>query len=212
MRQQSRTPGYSFAALAWVLALLAPLAVIAASGRSAAPSSEATTRTDSAATVPALIATATAEIAPAPAPDARNGGQASPAATATDVPSPAPTRRPAFPSPTADAGPGLLTQARQLDDLLLTLAVSPGLAGYNEVSLYFQDATGGDGGVSRVLLRLTYLDATVRPLEVEATIGHPGHAFIIGEHLRHAGRWRIEATLQGAGRRDASAAFDLQIQ
>jgi len=99
-----------------------------------------------------------------------------------------------------------------LGELLLTLAVSPGLAGYNEVSLYFQDATGGDGGVSRVSLRLTYLDAAARPLQVEATIGHPGHAFIIGEHLRHAGRWRIEAVLQRAGISDARAAFDLQIQ
>jgi hypothetical protein len=132
---------------------------------------------------------------------------------AGEPPAPDPTPTPAAASVRAAPASGdSLNQTRTLGDLTLTLSVFPGLAGSNEVSLFVADASGGDGGVEAVTFRFTFLDASPPVVDVEATLGHPGHFFIIGEQMRHAGRWRIEVAIRGEGRPDASTSFEVRVR
>ncbi|HLF76016.1 MAG TPA: hypothetical protein VJB57_00865 [Dehalococcoidia bacterium] len=78
----------------------------------------------------------------------------------------------------------------------VTLTVSPGRAGINEINLYFFDAEGTWLTVDKVELRLKYLDHGDTTIAKVVPPLHPGHAFITSDAVRHAGRWQIEVAFQ----------------
>jgi len=129
-----------------------------------------------------------------------------PQPSASPAPEPTATTLPSQPAPSRD-----LSLTQQAGKLQVTLLVSPGRAGYNEISLYFFDPAGVWITVESVEIRITFLDVksgtaveTVSPL-------HPGHAFIAGDYLRHGGRWQIEAAFKGPGLDDARVTFQVTV-
>ncbi len=96
-------------------------------------------------------------------------------------------------------------------EINLTLVVTPGIAGENDVSLFFFDKREVIDQVVSVGLRLRYLDHEAGAVDASATIGHPGHAFLIGDHLRHEGRWQIEALVRRADSRETRASFEILV-
>jgi hypothetical protein len=94
----------------------------------------------------------------------------------------------------------------------VTLDVSPGRAGDNEISLYFFDSAGAWQSVQSVEVRLTFLDFTAGSIVEQAILLHPGHAFITGNHLRHAGRWQVDAAFKRSGLDDAVGAFQMTVR
>jgi hypothetical protein len=154
----------------------------------------------------ALVPTPTATVPPeTPAVPTRDAG--------TTDPLPTRTRAPAVAAPAQRPDPGdTLNQTRTLGDLTLTLSVLPGSAGSNEVSVFLADFSGGDGGVRGVRFRFTFLDASAGAAEQEGVLGHPGHFFVIGDQMRHAGRWRIEVAIRREGRPDAWTSFEVRVR
>jgi len=115
------------------------------------------------------------------------------APSATPEPLPASTRT-AIPSPTAE--PLVSSQSGRAGEMQVTLTVSPGRAGINEINLYFFDAEGTWLTVDKVELRLKYLDHGDTTIAKVVPPLHPGHAFITSDAVRHAGRWQIEVAFQ----------------
>ncbi|HLF76620.1 MAG TPA: hypothetical protein VJB57_03945 [Dehalococcoidia bacterium] len=100
-----------------------------------------------------------------------------------------------------------LLQSKRMGDL----DVSPGRAGDNEISLYFFDPAGAWLSVTSVEVRLTYVDTRAGTMVVQAIMLHPGHAFIAGNHLRHAGRWQVAAVFKTC-LDDTVGAFQLTVR
>ncbi len=138
------------------------------------------------------------------------------AANVANTPTPAPSP-PAEPDPTATTPPSQpapsrdLSLTQQAGQLQVTLLVSPGHAGYNEISLYFFDPAGVWIGVQTVEIRMTFLDVSAGTAVEAVSPLHPGHAFIAGDYLRHGGRWRIEAVFKGPSLDHEQATFQLAV-
>ena len=126
----------------------------------------------------------------------------------SDTPEPEPTAETPTTQPTTSRDISLTQQAGALQ---VTLLVSPGRAGYNEISLYFFDPSGVWITVQTVEIRITFLDVKSGTIVETVSPLHPGHAFISGDHLRHGGRWRIEAAFMGPGLEGAGSTFVVLI-
>ena len=114
--------------------------------------------------------------------------------------------------PLLQGGPNLSPyQSVQAGNLEITLVVSPGTAGDNDISLFFFDKDDAVDLFVDVQLSLKYLDFESRSVVVEATMAHSGHAFISGRHLAHSGRWQIEAVLRRSDSRETRASFEVQV-
>jgi hypothetical protein len=124
---------------------------------------------------------------------------------------------PASPEPAADTTPTQPPVSRDVSlsqpagPLQVTLFISPARAGQNEISFYFIDPDGLWITVQSVEIRVTFLDVESAPVVETVSPLHPGHAFISGDHLRHGGRWQIEAAFEGPGLDAASVSFVVLI-
>jgi hypothetical protein len=92
------------------------------------------------------------------------------------------------------------------------MTLSPARAGPNEVNFFFYDTNGDDRSIERLTARFSFLDFAIAPVSVDMFELHPGHAFLIDQQIRHAGRWRIELVVRRQGLRDATATFELAIR
>jgi hypothetical protein len=93
----------------------------------------------------------------------------------------------------------------------VTLIVSPGRAGYNEVNLYYFDSAGLWASVDSVEVRFTYLDFSSGTVVERTPPLHAGHVLLQGAQLRHPGRWRIEALFTGPQVQDALVSFQVLV-
>lgn len=93
----------------------------------------------------------------------------------------------------------------------VTFFVTPGRAGYNEVNLYFFDTGGVWTTVESTEVRFTFLDFDVGSSTEQTTPLHPGHVLVQGAHLRHAGRWRIDAGFRGPQGEVGSVSFQVLV-
>jgi hypothetical protein len=93
----------------------------------------------------------------------------------------------------------------------VTLVISPGRTGYNEVNFYFFDSAGAWTLVESAEVRITFLDFSAGTVSEQTTPLHPGHVLIQGAHLRHAGRWRIDAVFTGPHVEDAKVSFEVLV-
>jgi hypothetical protein len=93
----------------------------------------------------------------------------------------------------------------------VTLIVSPGRAGYNEVNFYFFDAEGAWILVESAEVRFTFLDFNAGSQSLVAAPLHPGHVLIQGSQMRHAGQWRIDARFTGPQTEGRSVSFQVLI-
>ena len=110
-------------------------------------------------------------------------------------------------------GPSISThQSAEAGSLEITLVVSPGTAGENDISLFFFDREDELAVFERVQIFLTYLqhDAGVR--SYDASVAHPGHAVLIGRQLSHSGRWRLEARFHKDDSTESCISFNVAMR
>jgi hypothetical protein len=93
----------------------------------------------------------------------------------------------------------------------VTLVVLPGRAGFNDVNFYFFDAAGTWILVESAEVSFTFLDFAAGPVVEHAAPLHPGHVVVQGAHMRHAGRWRIDARFTSPGLDAASVSFQVLV-
>ena len=129
---------------------------------------------------------------------------ARPAATTpfpTEGPDATPAQAPSLAPPIATAAPVLsvplanVPQTLRVKGMELTLIVAPGVAGPNDLDLFFFDAAGAWASVTAVEFRVQLLGSPSPPMVFSVDPLHPGHAFVADSPLRHAGVWRVEVRL-----------------
>ena len=186
---------FASAAVVFLLSLIASLSVSACRVESSGPPKPTGTPMVVSATPP--FAPASAIVTPSPEP-ASASPEPEPTATTASTQPPAPPRD--------------LSLTQNAGELQVTLLVSPNRAGYNEISLYFFDPAGLWITVQTVAIRITFLDVKSSTIVETVSPLHPGHAFMTGDHLRHGGRWQIEAAFQGPGLDGAMTTFELAVR
>jgi copper transport protein len=108
------------------------------------------------------------------------------------------------------AGAGLrLTET--VDDLRLTLAVTPAQPGDNQLELTVTQNGRPAEGVSRALLRLTFLDQDLGETEVVLEPAGEGRYVAQGRQLSVLGQWQAEMIVRRDGRDDSRTAVRFGI-
>jgi hypothetical protein len=106
-----------------------------------------------------------------------------------------------------------ISQSTYAGDLALMFTLTPGRPGLNEITLMYFPAGGQlPEAASVVSFTLTFLEHEPARFVVSPTESHQGHAYLRSDHLRHAGRWRVEALLRREVAGDLKVAFDVVIQ
>jgi len=106
-------------------------------------------------------------------------------------------------SPIATAAPVLnvplasVPQTRIVSGMELTLIVTPGSAGLNDIELFFFDVDGDWASVTRVEFRILLQGSPAPALAVAVEPLHPGHAYLSSAAMRHAGIWQADVRLEG---------------
>ena len=131
-----------------------------------------------------------------------------PAATPTLAPSPStPSAEASYPAAALASVP----QTQRVGGMELTLVISPGIAGYNDISIFFFDPGGARASVETLEFRIQFLEFAAEEVVARTTPLHPGHAYIAGEQLRHSGLWQIEVELNGPQAGGIVASFQLLV-
>jgi hypothetical protein len=89
--------------------------------------------------------------------------------------------------------------------------LTPGRPGLNEITLMYFPAGQLVQVAEVVSLTLIYLDHGGVSFVLPPTQSHPGHAYLLDDHIRHAGKWRVEALLHREGGAGLTVGFDLVI-
>ncbi len=105
-----------------------------------------------------------------------------------------------------------LTRSARVDDLQMSLRISPGRVGQNTFTL--QLAENGQPLLSarEVLLRFTSDQSTVAPSELELIGQGDGSFSARGTYLSLAGDWQIQAVVRREDRFDAFSSFNISLR
>jgi len=109
-----------------------------------------------------------------------------------------------------DPSPKLMMQTQKVDDLLVTLAVAPGLVGSNDFDVKVQDAAHqpvGNAEVVRLLSSMPGMDMGVQ--EIAATNQGGGHYTLHSDVLSMIGLWNVEVLVRRPNVYDARAMFEI---
>jgi copper transport protein len=102
--------------------------------------------------------------------------------------------------------------SRQVNDLVLTLAVRPNLPGQNLIELQTASVRRPPPAeIARVILRLTYQGDALGTQSVEAAEIEPGVFRLGGGYLSLPGPWRIEVVIRRLGLPDTVSDFDWNV-
>jgi copper transport protein len=108
--------------------------------------------------------------------------------------------------------PSGLAQSVRADDLDISLDVSPGIAGQNELNIFLNDADGDDRAVQNVIVRFKYLDESLGENEDFAEPYHPPSHYVLStSQMSLTGSWEIEVLVRREGLLDARGTFTVQI-
>lgn len=109
-----------------------------------------------------------------------------------------------------NTSPKLWLQARQVDDVTITLGVLPGKVGANDFDVYLRNAAGEpvtDATVVRVLGTVREMDMGTQ--ELTTTAQGNGHYTIHADLLSMVGTWGLEVLARRPGHDDARTTFAL---
>jgi mono/diheme cytochrome c family protein len=109
-----------------------------------------------------------------------------------------------------DPNPKLILRQAQVDDLIVTLGIAPGLVGPNDFDVKVTDPSGKpvvDAQVVRVLGTMRDMDMGTQ--EVTTTNQGGGHYTFHGDLLSMVGNWGAEVLVRRASRDDARTTFSL---
>ncbi len=105
-----------------------------------------------------------------------------------------------------------LTLAGVAEDVRLSFAITPAVAGWNRFQV---EATSQDGrrltSDARVLVRLTKLDEDLDPVVVLLAAQEPGRYTAEGGELALPGWWEAEVVVRRRGQPDVSSSFPLRL-
>jgi copper transport protein len=105
-----------------------------------------------------------------------------------------------------------LTLAGVAEDVRLSLAITPAVAGWNRFEV---ELTGQDGRLlpsgGRVLVRLTKLDEDLDPAVVVLAAQEPGRYTAEGGELALPGWWEVQVVVRRLGQSDVSTSFALGL-
>lgn len=99
-------------------------------------------------------------------------------------------------------------------DYSVNLVVDPNQAGVNDVHLYFYDSDGApvtDAPFETVLMRLSFPDDQIGPIEREPTFIVPGHYTLTGNELSIPGQWNIEVEARQGEFGQLTASFQVPV-
>jgi hypothetical protein len=92
------------------------------------------------------------------------------------------------------------------------MTLTPGRAGYNELTVMYFDADGDERDTEEAIIRLVYLDYGNVAFAFQPTEFHPGHILLEGPFIPHEGSWRIEVAILRRGLAATNASFDVVIR
>jgi copper transport protein len=106
-----------------------------------------------------------------------------------------------------------LAEKTQVDDLSLTITISPGRVGQNTFSLYINTTEGHPlHTAKKVLLRFTPTRSNLSPSELELIGQGDGMFSAKGANLSLPGEWQVQAVVRREDKFDAYANFDFNLR
>lgn len=118
-----------------------------------------------------------------------------------------PTMTPSTQQPAAGT-----TMTRTVNDVEVTLLVTPNIAGQNSVVFTFDDVQGAAEPVTQVIVRFTSENELLGLVEAQATALPDGRYQVTGQQLSLPGAWEITVLMQRQGAPDITTTFEVAVQ
>jgi copper transport protein len=103
------------------------------------------------------------------------------------------------------------SETRQLDDLLVTLEVTPASIGRNRFRVGVADANGQPADVQRVEITLEMLSMDMGVNRIDVQPDGAGEYIVPEGWLSMVGEWRVRVTLRRADADDVSSDFVVPV-